>query len=190
MLFSITSDYDGIMSCLWDTSKKEYGDMNFYDREKDIWYDDKIKKNFKQISRGKYIKPMNFYIKTHFENKTNPYGQTLEIKVGARKALKIILNVRLTWTLFIDLDFKIYSYDMSGRSFEINFRKSDGKKQYDGTYIFTIDISKIKCYEYIQVTTFFGPQFITLNNLTIEFEESFNTIDYKSYKAAISNNIY
>ena len=44
MIFSITSDYDGIMSCLWDTSNKEYGDMNFYDREKDIWYDDKIKK--------------------------------------------------------------------------------------------------------------------------------------------------
>jgi hypothetical protein len=148
------------MSCLWDTSNKEYGDMNFYDREKDIWYDDKIKKNFKQISRGKYIKPMNFYIKTHFENKTNSNGQALDIKVGARKALKIIINVRLTGTLFVDLDFKIYSYDMNGSSFEINFRKSDGKKQYDGTYIFTIDISKIKCYEYIQVTTFFGPQFI------------------------------
>ena len=188
-IFSISSDYDGIMSCLWDTSNKEYGDMNFYDREKDIWYDDKIKKNFKQISRGKYIKPMNFYIKTHFKNKTNSNGQALDIKVGAKKALKIIINVRLTGTLFVDLDFKIYSYDMNGSSFEINFRKSDGKKQYDGTYIFTIDISKIKCYEYIQVTTFFGPQFITLKNLTIEFEESFNTIDYKSYKAAISNYI-
>jgi len=35
-IFSISSDYDGIMSCLWDTSNKENGDMNYYDRENDI----------------------------------------------------------------------------------------------------------------------------------------------------------
>jgi endoglucanase len=192
MIFSITSDYDGIMSCLWDTSNKEYGDMNFYDREKDIWYDDKIKKNFLQISRGKYIKPIDFYIKTNFENKTNPnFLEDLTIKIGTtRKALKIILNVRLNGILFIDLDFKIYSFDLFGRNFEINFGKSNGKKQYDGTYVFTIDVSKIKCYEYIQIAKHYGKQLITLNNITIEFEESFKTIDYKSYKAAISNNIY
>ena len=69
-IFSITSDYDGIMSCLWDTSNKEFGDMNYYDRENDIWYDKKLKENFVQISRGKYIKPKEFYIKTHFETVT------------------------------------------------------------------------------------------------------------------------
>ena len=49
-IFSITSDYDGIMSCLWDTSNKEFGDMNYYDRKNDIWYDKKLKENFVQIS--------------------------------------------------------------------------------------------------------------------------------------------
>ena len=38
MLFSISSDYDGIMCCLWDTSNKLFGDMNFYDRTNDICY--------------------------------------------------------------------------------------------------------------------------------------------------------
>ena len=51
ILFSISSDYDGIMCCLWDTSNKIFGDMNFYDRTNDIWYDEKIKNNFLQISR-------------------------------------------------------------------------------------------------------------------------------------------
>ena len=36
IIFSISSDYDGIMCCLWDTSNKEYGNMNYYDRENDI----------------------------------------------------------------------------------------------------------------------------------------------------------
>ena len=79
-----------------DTSNKEFGDMNYYDRENDKWYDEKLKENFIQISRGKYIKPMDFYIKIHFETVIIPYfGGAFEIKVGDRKPLKIFLNVRL-----------------------------------------------------------------------------------------------
>jgi len=191
MIFSISSDYDGIMPCLWDTSNKEYGDMNFYDRENDKWYDDKFKENIIQISRGKYIKPVDFYIKTHFETTSILYlGGAFIMKIGSRKALKIILNVKLAGTLFIDLDFIIFSYDSIGNFFEINFKKLDGKKNYDGTYVFTLDVSKINFYEYIQVTKYYGEQLITFNNLTVEFEESFQSIDYKSYKAAISNYVY
>ena len=191
MVFSISSDFDGIMSCLWDTSNKEFGEMNFYDRENDTWYDEKLKENFLEISRGKYVKPTDFYIKTHFETVTiSVLGGTLEIKVGARKALKIIINLRLTGTLFVDTSFNIFSYDTVGRFININFEKEDGKKQYDGTFIFTIDVSKIKCYDFIMVTKSFGGQYITMNNLTIEFEESFQSIDYKQYKNAILKYIY
>jgi len=191
MVFSISSDYDGIMSCLWDTSNKEYGNMNYYDRENDIWYDDKLKENFLEISRGKYVKPKDFYIKTHFETVTIPYYEgTFLIKIGSRKALKIILNMRLTGILFIDCDISIFTYDITGIAFDIDSKKSVGKKQYDGTYVLTIDISEIKCYDYIMVTKFYGDQYITMNNLTVEFEESFESIDYKSYKTAISNYIY
>ena len=191
MIFSISSDYDGIMCCLWDTSNKEYGDMNYYDRESDKWYDEKIKENFMQISRGKYVKPIDFFTKTYFETTSILYlGDAFIMKIGSRKALKIFLNVKLTGTLFIDLNFIVFSFDSIGNYFEINFKKTDGKKHYDGTYVFTIDVSKIKFYEYIQVTKQYGEQFITLNNLTVEFEESFQSIDYKSYKTAISNYVY
>ena len=187
-LFSISSDYDGIMCCLWDTSNKEYGSMNYYDRENDIWYDEKLKENFMEISRGIYIKPIDFYIKVNSETVTNPFlNEMIQLRLGVRKALKIILNVRLTGILFIDVDFIINSFDALGRSFTINFGKSNGKKQYDGTYIFTIDISKIECFDYIQITKNYGRQFINLNNLTVEFEDLLQSIDYKSYKAVISN---
>jgi len=189
-IFSISSDYDGIMCCLWDTSNKEHGNINYYDRENDKWYDEKLKENFIQISKGKYVKPIDFYIKINSETVDNPLlNGIIQLKIGARKALKIILNARLTGTLFIDLEFTIYTYDAFGNSFKIKYEKSNGKKQYDGTYIFTIDVSKIECYEYIQVSKSFGNQYITLNNLTVEFEDNFQSIDYKSYKAAISNYI-
>ena len=191
IVFSISSDFDGIMSCLWDTSNKKFGDMNFYNRENDSWFDEKLKENFIYISRGKYIKLKDFFIKTRFETVTMTYIQGgIELKIGNRKALKIILNVRITGTLFINANFNINSYDSNGNSFQIKFEKSDGKKQYDGTHIFSIDISKIKCYNYIIVSKDPKLNQIKLNNLTVEFEESFQSIDYKAFKASISNYIY
>ena len=191
MIFSISSDINGIMSCLWDTSNKEFGDMNFYDRENDKWYDEKLKENFMQISRGKYVKPLDFYIQIHFETVTMTFLQGgIEMKIGDRKALKIIIKVKVIGTLFIDANFKIFTYDSFGNSFQIKFGKSDGKKQYDGTHVFSIDVSKIKCYNYIQVYKDDSSNHITLNNLTVEFEESFGSIDSKSYKASISKYIY
>ena len=128
-IFSISSDFDGIMSCLWDTSNKEFGYMNYYDRENDAWYDEKLKDNFIQISRGKYVKPKDYFIKTHFETITMSYIKGgIELKISNRKALKIILNVRITGTLFVNANFNIYSYDSNGNSFQIKFEKSDGKK--------------------------------------------------------------
>ena len=191
VLFSISSDADGIMSCLWDTSNKMFGEMNYYDREKDIWYDEKLKENFLQISKGKYVKPIDFYIKTHFETVTIPfYDGTLYIKIGVRKVLKIIINTRLTGVLFMDLDFVIYTSNKKGGLVKIDFGKENGKKQYDGTNIFTIDVSKIDCFDFIEVTKSKGGQYIIFNNLTLEFEESFLSINYESYKNSISNYIY
>ena len=44
------------MACLWDTSSKNYGDMNYYNRLTDEWYDDKIKNMFTKISKGNIAK--------------------------------------------------------------------------------------------------------------------------------------
>ena len=73
---------------------------------------------------------------------------------------------------------------------EIDFGMENSKKQYDGTHIFTIDVRKIECYNIVEVSIIWGLKYITLNNLTLEYEESFLSIDYKSLKNAISNYIY
>ena len=188
--FSISSDYDGIMSCLWDTSNKMFGDMNFYDRNNDIWFDEKIKENFLIISKKKYVSPMDYYIQTKFETlSVVNYEGILYISIGKRKVKTIILNIRLTKTLSREVEFIIYTKDKDRKMFSIDFGKENIKKNYDGTSTFTIDVTQIDCNEFIETTVNKGHQYIKFNNLTLEFEENFLTIDYKSYKNAISNYI-
>jgi len=191
MLFSLSLDYDGIMCCLWDTSNKEFGEMNFYDRTNDIWYDEKLKENFFLISKGKYIKPKDYFINTTFESADNfLYYNSLIINFKYRKVSKILINVYLTGALFTDFGLAIYTNDKNGYDSIISCGKDNAKKQYDGTYILEIDVSKLDCYDYVEVVVTKGVKDITLNNITLEFEESFLAIDGKSFKDAISNYIH
>ena len=59
-VFSLSYEFKGIMCCLWDTSNKTLGKMNYYNREIDKWNDEKIKNIFFKISRGNYIKSYDF----------------------------------------------------------------------------------------------------------------------------------
>jgi lipopolysaccharide export LptBFGC system permease protein LptF len=167
-----------------------FGDMNFYDRNNDIWFDEKIKENFLIISKKKYVSPMDYYIQTKFETlSVVNYEGILYISIGKRKVKTIILNIRLTKTLSREVEFIIYTKDKDRKMFSIDFGKENIKKNYDGTSTFTIDVTQIDCNEFIETTVNKGHQYIKFNNLTLEFEENFLTIDYKSYKNAISNYI-
>jgi endoglucanase len=191
MLFSLSLDNDGIVCCLWDTSNKTFGDMNFYDRTNDIWYDEKLKNNFLQISKRKNIKPKDYFINTNFQS-TNTYTfhGDYQVNFENRKVLKVIIYARLNGVLFADIEFSIWTFNEYGYMNPINFGKLNSKKLYDGTHVFTIDVSKIKCYEVIELVITKGIQNITLYNLTLEYEENFLSIDYKSLKNDISNYIY
>jgi hypothetical protein len=190
MLFSISSDFNGIICCLWDTSNEIFGDMNFYDRTNDIWYDEKIKNNFLQISKGKSIHPMNYFINTNFESSNIIYNfNSLLIKIGKRKVLKIFINVKLTGVLFEDVELPIHTNNKNKYVVQIDYRKNNIKKQYDGTSIITIDVSRIECYDFVEVTILRGMKYITLNNITLEYEKSFMSLDYKTLKNDISNYI-
>jgi hypothetical protein len=64
-VFAFSSEYNGLMACLWDTSNKTLGEMNFYNRAINKWYDEKIKENLMEISKGKYIKSSEYYLITN-----------------------------------------------------------------------------------------------------------------------------
>ena len=182
-VFSFSSAYNGIMSCLWDTSNKTFGDMNYYDRKNDIWYDEKIKNNFKLISRGKYINPFDFYLYNNVENisDTDPDGN-LNINIGKKKVTKVIFNAKITADSFSEVGIGITSVDKNGIKFEEQIDVNDGKKLYDGSYIFIIDSEDKDYNEYVQVQRWYGLDYIKLNYFALEFEEKFISFDYYAYK--------
>ncbi len=109
------------------------------------------------------------------------------IKIGIKKPLKAIYNLKYDGKSE-NIDFSFQTYDKSLEPFIIDLKKSHKKKEYDGTYTFTVDISNIDCNNYIELDKLEIFNSITFNNLTIEFEEKFLYFDYKYYKKAISNN--
>ena len=186
-IFSIVSDYNGIMSCLWDTSKKTAGDINFYNRESDQWYDEKIKENFRKIGKGKYIKPTQYFYITKFltVSKPDPDG-FFSISIGRLKVIKIIFNAKIAHN-YLDCVFGIASYKKNGQLFGIPIEGVEGKKNYDGSYSFFYDTSNEDFNVNIQIQKWKRHEFITINYLTIELEKSHFAIKYKEYKNALLN---
>ena len=164
--------------------------MNFYDREKDEWYDIKLKEIFYKFSRKKNeVKSSNFYDETNKETtyETNIGGE-YEVPLNDRKPLKIILNTAYKGILFKDYSFSVYCQDKIGDDIFILFGKENGKKQYDGTIIYTFDVSDLDCKNYIQIIKYNSKELI-FNNLTIVYNETFNFFNYKAYKARILEEI-
>ena len=178
-LFSLSSEYNGIMSCLWDTSK--YGDSNFYNRNTDQWYDEKIRDNFKRIARGKYIKPTEYYLISNSLSTTEPNSDGyFTIYIGKLKAVKAIFNVKIESNKVGECGFGIVSVDKNGVWLGESIWCGLGKKQYDGSYIFTIDVNDKDFNDNVQIQKWWGHEYITIKYFILEFEENLISIDYKS----------
>ena len=185
--YSMSSSYSGIMSCLWDNSNPNSGDMNYYDRINNNFYDEIISKNFKKISRGKFIKPTDYYIKLNKETVTTPNIEgNMEIKIGRKNVTKVIFNVNIYNYKLSNVIFGISSADKGGETFIDYISGSRGKKEYDGSYTYTFDGSKKDYNNFVQIQIWEGNEFITFNYFTLEFDQSYTILDYKSYKENLS----
>ena len=187
-IFSISAEYDGIMCCLWDISEKVERDIYYYNKEQNIWRDEKMGDFFINISKGKNIKLSQFYYKTNNETETYTFYNGLSIEFGTKKPLKIILKAKILCRINIDCFIGIVTLDKEGNWYDFVV-ENNGKKQYDGTRIFTIDVSQKDCHTSIEIFQIQGYDEITFNYMTVEFEETFLYFDYKSYKSAILNKI-
>ena len=186
--YSFSAAYDGFMSVLWDTSKNTAGDMNFYNRETDKWYDEKIRDNFVNIAAGKYVKPTDYYINSNSETSTNVDSDgNIQISIGTKKVNKVIFNAEISGSVQIwEVGFGVASADSTGKWFGDPVGGSDGVKQADGTYTFTVDVSSKDFNDYVQVQRWWGNESITLKYATVEFAGSAKTLDFEAYKAAVS----
>ena len=189
-IFSISSEYEGILPCLWDISEKIEGDMNYYyNKGTNEWTDKIIGDNFLKISNGNFIKTSKYYFQNNAEtDNLNIYGY-IHIDVEFKKVKTIILNVKI-----IDINISKNEIPVSINTcyknqewYEIPCK--NGRRQYDGSITFTIDATNMECYYFVEAISWWGAESVFLNYLTVIYEDNYHFLDYKSYKSAILKEI-
>ena len=185
-VFSMSGSYNGIMSCLWDNSVKNKGEMNYFNRINNQFFDEKIGENFKKISKGKYVKPTDYIIFTNNDitYTVNSDGY-LEIKFGTKKVSKIIFNIKILTDHLNNIIFGIVSSDKNGQWFAVEIPGKKGIRQYDGSYTFIIDSGEKDYNNYIQIQKWLGNANIIFNYLSLEFDKKYKTLDFNAYIAAL-----
>jgi hypothetical protein len=180
--FIFSADYDGIMSCLWDNSQRKFGDMNYYDREKDEWFDKKIGENFKIISKGKFVKPSTFFEPSKMEIIRTPTTEGhMNIKIGPREHIyKVSFNVKIN-TDYREVGFGLCSISTSGKWYGDPIQGSLGEKIYDGSFTYTIYAKNKDFNNYIEIQRWWGIQHTTFNYLRVDFKQNYNFFDYDEY---------
>lgn len=189
VIFSFSTNLDGIMACLWDTSNRNFGGMNYYDKVNDRWFDEEIRDIFKKIGKGKYIKPQEYLFLTNrlTVRQPDPDGQ-FSISIKRLKITKIIFNAKITANNLWEFGFGISSSDKYGGWIGESVNGYIGVKEYDGTYTYVVDVKDKDYNNDIQIQKWWGHEFITINYLAVEFEESHYAFDYEEYKKALLSN--
>ena len=191
-IFSISSENEGILPCLWDTSEKDEGEMKYYyNKETNEWADIMLGENLYEISKGHFIKTKNYYYKNNIETVDTITNGYLQINIGTKKVKTIILNIKILDNYLFennDILVNIFTYDKNQNWYEIKTNKY-GKKQYDGSFTYTIDTTNIECYNSIEAVTWWEFSFVALNYLMVIYEHNYNFFDYKSYKYAVLKEI-
>jgi hypothetical protein len=189
-LFSMSSENEGILPCLWDISLQSPKNKHFYlNKENNEWSNDKYGKIFNKISKGKFIKSFDYYSITNLEiNDLCEYG-LVEINIGSKRIIKIFIKVRFIFHLE-SIVLTVYSYQRNNFDYiSFDLREQDGKKQYDGTSIFTINTSEMDLYYNVQVMAWHGEDYMIIESLTVLYEEPYSSFDNLSYKSSILNEI-
>ena len=185
-VFSLALDYDAIIPCLWDTSQKTAGKTNFYNRENNEWYDEKIKNIFYKISKRKNIKPIDYYYISNSQKITIPESDgSFFFKIDKKEVLKVIINAQIPNYFLSNVHLVIISLNKNSEWIIIEIGGKDAKRQNDGNYTFTIDVENKSCKDFINLIND-NLNEIIVNYLTIEFKENFLTFNYTEYKLAIS----
>ena len=189
-MFSISYENEGILPCLWDipwTSSiyKNY----YYNKERNEWSNWKYHNIFYKISKGKFIKSSKYFFQTNLETEDYSLNGIFTIFANKKKVVKIFVNVRFFIHIENDIFMSVFSYTKDSSHIDFNLKEKDGKRHYDGTSIFTIDAPKEGLYLYVQVLSWYEEDYIIINNITVQYEESYQSFDHHSYKSDILKEI-
>jgi len=190
VLFSMSYEYEGILPCLWDIPINSSIYKNFYyNKESSKWSNDKFQKIFNKISHGKFIKSFDYYSQTNLETEENSFLGFYCIYPGQKRIIKVFINVRFNTHINDSFVITVYTSDKESNFIEFYFKEKDGKRQYDGTSIFTIDAEELELYFYVEATAMFKEDYMIINNITVQYEETYLRFDYISYKSDVLKEI-
>ena len=190
VFFSMSSEYEGILPCLWDIPFASSTNENFYlNKENNEWLNEKHQNIFNKISKGKFIKSFDYYSQSNLETEDFSVDGYYIIYAGSKKIVKIFINVRFFKHIKNDIFMTVYSFTKDSLFIDFNLEEKDGKRQYDGTSIFTIDVSKEGLYYYAQARAWYEENYVIINNITLQYEESYMCFDHYSYKLDVLNEI-
>ena len=188
-LFSLSSEYNGFMACLMDTSNRNVGNMNYINRDTNQWYNEKIRNSIKKISKGKNVKITDYFIYSYSKKISSVDSNgNMSINIGNKKVLKVIFNVFINTSVYSNIKFAISGNDKYGCWIANEYTLGEAKKEYDGSYTFTIDLKNKDYYDFVQTDVQAGNEYITFNYFTAEFNETEMSINYDAYKSALINN--
>ena len=111
----------------------------------------------------------------------------LYLKIGNKKALKIIFNCFLILSTrdLYSVGFGIESLNSGGGWIGEGIRGNNGKKEYDGSYTYSIIITNKDFNDQIRITKWWGKEHITFNYLSIEYEQSYTFFNFDEYIKAV-----
>ena len=191
-IFSMSKENEGILPCLWDipiASMTNSIYKNFYLNKNNYeWSNKKYGIIFSKISKGKYPKIYDYFYLTNLETENISFFGYFTINIGFKRISKIIVNVRFYIHIEDYFVLTVYSSDKDFSYLSFDFQEKDGKRQYDGTSIFTIDTSELDLCYFVQAKAWYE-DYMIINNITVQYEESFLYFDYYSYKLDILNEI-
>ena len=191
-IFSMSKENEGILPCLWDipiASMTNSIYKNFYLNKNNYeWSNKKYGIIFSKISKGKYPKIYDYFYLTNLETENISFLGYFTINIGFKRISKIIVNVRFYIHIEDYFVLTVYSSDKDFSYLSFDFQEKDGKRQYDGTSIFTIDTSELDLCYFVQAKAWYE-DYMIINNITVQYKESFLYFDHYSYKLDILNEI-
>ena len=182
--FSMAISSNGFMSCLIDHSNKLSGEFNYFDKENDRWYDDKIRDIFINISKGKYIKPTDYFISSNIETVYTPnIDGYMAIKIGKKKAMRVVFNAKFNTNFLYNIGFGIESSNKNSKWVGYSISGFECEKKYDGSISFKFDTSDKDFNNIIYIKIWWNNDNIPIsfNYFSVEFEQKYTFFNYNEY---------
>jgi hypothetical protein len=188
-VYSLSAVSDGIMACLFDNSNS--GEMRYYDRVQNRWFDEAIEEIFKKIAKGEFIKPTNFFFHSNLETIYSitpmPLNGNMKITIGTRKAKKAIFNIKVSQdpNSFV---FAISSNDKNRQYTNVRVEGYEGEKRFDGSYHYIVDISKMDFNLEVILEIWWKEGDLIINFFSLELDKEYTIFDFSEYKKNLSSN--